>query len=34
MVEDVWELGVLLGEPSSILVERFSRLLLAFAEIP
>jgi len=34
MVRDVWELHVLLGEASSILVEGFPRLLLALAEIP
>ena len=34
MVGDVWELSALLGEALSILSERFSGLLLAFAEIP
>jgi len=34
MVRDMWELGVLLGEASSVLSERFSSLLLAFAEVP
>jgi hypothetical protein len=33
MVEDVWELRALLGEASSILSERFSRFLLALAEV-
>jgi hypothetical protein len=31
MVEDVWELCALLGEASSILSERFSRVPLALA---
>ena len=34
MVGDVWELCALLGETSSILSERFSRFLLALAEVP
>jgi len=34
MVRDVWELRALLGEASSVLLERFSRVLLAFAEVP
>ena len=34
MVGDVRELRALLGEASSILSERFSSFLLAFAEIP
>ena len=34
MVGDVWQLGALLREASSILSEGFSRLLLAFAEVP
>ena len=34
MVGDVWELCALLGEASSILSERFSRFLLALAEVP
>jgi hypothetical protein len=34
MVRDMWELGMLLREATSILSERFSRFLLAFFEIP
>jgi len=34
MVGDVQELGALLGEASSVLSERFSRFLLALAEVP
>ena len=34
MVWDVWELGALLGEASSVVVERLPSLLLAFAEVP
>ena len=34
MVGDVWQLGALLREASCILSESFSRLLLAFAEVP
>jgi hypothetical protein len=34
MVGDVWELCLLLGEASSILLEGFSRFLLALAEVP
>ena len=34
MVGDVWQLGALLREASSILSEGFSQLLLAFAEVP
>jgi len=34
MVGDVWELGTLLQEATSIFKERFSRFLLAFPEIP
>jgi hypothetical protein len=34
MVGDVWELCALLGEAPSIFSERFSRFLLALAEVP
>jgi len=34
MVGDLWQLGALLREASSILSKCFSRLLLAFAEVP
>jgi hypothetical protein len=34
MVGDVWEICALLGEASSVLSERFSRFLLALAEVP
>ena len=33
MLEDVWELGALLREASSIFSERFSGFLYAFAEV-
>jgi len=33
MVGNVWELRALLGEESSVFLERFSRLLLAVAEV-
>jgi hypothetical protein len=34
IVGDVGELNVLLGEASSVLVERFPKLLLALAKVP
>ena len=34
MVRDVWDLCALFGEALSVLSERFSRFLLALAEVP